>query len=57
MLMNALSYLEDLVEADRGQGPLGQRGEGVLPNGACWDERAQPQDEGASEGFIGGAGI
>jgi hypothetical protein len=56
MLMNALSHLEVLREADQGQAPPGQRREGARPKEVCWDE-AQPQDEGASEGFIDGAGI
>ena len=46
--MNALPYLEVLLEADRGQAP---------PKEACRDERTRPQDEDASEGFIDGAGI
>jgi hypothetical protein len=57
MLMNARSYLEVLLEADRGQAPLGRRGEGALPKEACWDGKTPPQDEDAFEGFIGGAGI
>jgi hypothetical protein len=53
--MNALSRLEGLLEADRS--PLGPRSEGPLPEEACCDEHTQPQDEGASEGFVDGAGI
>ena len=46
--MNALSYLEVLLEADRAQAP---------PKDACRDGQTRPEDEDASEGFIGGAGI
>jgi hypothetical protein len=44
MLMNALPHLEVLIEA-------------TLHGDACWDELTQPQDEGAFEDFIDGAGI
>jgi hypothetical protein len=56
MLMNARSHLEVLLAAEPGKAPLGQRREGARPREVCRDEQ-QPQDEGSSEGFIGGAGI
>jgi hypothetical protein len=57
MLMSAPSHREVLLEAGRGQPPLGERREGAQPREDCWDAPTQPQEDGASEGFIGGAGI